>query len=62
MKYRYFWITLMITTLIIILMIVLPFVLIWSISQLWGLHLEYSFINWLAAFLLIFLLNGGRKK
>ncbi len=56
-----FSITLIIVSLIG-LIILIPFVLIWSISQLWGLHLEYSFINWLAAFLLIFLLNGGRKK
>ena len=53
---------LLIIVAIIGLLILLPFVLIWSISQLWGLHLEYSFINWLAAFLLISLLNGGHKK
>ena len=59
-------ITLLIMTVILIIL-VLPFIFIWAINTLitaGGIpfHIEGTFINWFAAFLIIALLHGGRNS
>jgi hypothetical protein len=39
----------------------LPFGLIWSLNTLFSLHIEYSFLNWLAASFFYFTWRGAMK-
>lgn len=42
--------------------IFIPFGLIWAVNTLFNQHIGYTFINWLAAALLYFILKGTTKS
>lgn len=48
--------------LVVLLFIVSPLLGIWSVNTLFGLSIEYSFINWLAWIVLVLTINASNNR
>lgn len=42
------------------LLLITPFIMIWSVNGLFGLHIEYTWMNWFYAFVIVVFVRGGR--
>ena len=47
--------------LVVLLVAFIPLVFIWAVNTLFTLSIKYTVMNWFAAAVIIFCLNGGRK-